>query len=469
LQAKQLRFSDIYFELNTYFESERPKLIRLISEFIDFDALIPQAFINHYNKHTGHPRDFKLSSMLCALLIQKILCINETSLLVNVLSLSSELRELCGFTKVPHPSQFTRFKQDFLKELNMLFVHLVDLTEPICKQISPYLSDILISDTTGIEPYVQENNPKFFDSLFKNYKRLFKGNPSVDAHSYTCSKMPKEAHVNNDIKLSYMNGHYCYSLKCSLITNGLGIIRHVSFMDSDLDISCFQSASAAKDEYDSKTLIPTLKNYFNLHSSFHYKYFIGDAGFDSNDNYDYLYNSKGIIPIIPINPRNTKDLPLPGFTEDGIPTCPRDPSLFMIHDGISKEQGRAPRIKWLCPKASKTKKSGKTQYSLSCDNPCSTSKCGRVIQVPVKSNVRLHSEIPRSTKKWADLYKIRTIIERSISTIKCTMGLQNTKTSNTKTIKGEVLICAIAQQLVLILASKMCETSHPLALRHLIA
>ena len=347
--------------------------------------------------------------MLCALLIQKILCISEITLLVNILSLSSELRDLCGFSTVPHPSQFTRFKQDFVDDLNMLFVHLVDLTEPICKQISPYLSDILISYTTGIEPYFQENNLKLFDSLFRNYKRLLKDNPAVNTHSYTCAKMPKEAHANKEVKLLYMNGHYCYSLKCSLLTNGLGIIRHVNFMDSDLDISSFNSVNEAKDEYDSKTLIPTLKKYFSLHGNFSYKYFLGDAGFDSNDNYDYLYNVKKIIPIIPINSRNTKDLPVPGFTEDGIPTCPRDFSLPMKYDGISKEQGRSTRIKWLCPKSSKSKKSRKTHYTLSCDNPCTTSKCDRVFQVPVNSNIRLNSVIPRNSKKWQDLYKISTI------------------------------------------------------------
>lgn len=469
LQAKQIKFVDICKDLNEYFEYQQPKLIRLISEYIHFDELIPHYFLNRYNKETGHPRDYKLSSMLCALVIQKILCISETSIFLNVLSLSSELRELCGFTKIPHASQFTRLKKKFTKELNSFLNHLVDLTEPICKQIAPELSDILISDTTGIEAYVKENNPKFFETLLRNNKRFFKNNPNFNTHSYTCKQMPKDTYANKEIKLAYMNGHYCYSLKCSLITNGLGIIRHINFPDNDSDLFEFDDGNQAKDNYDSKTLIPTLDRYFNIHNDFNYKYFLGDAGFDSNDNYDYLYNTKGIIPVIPINPRNTKLLPVPGFTEDGIPTCPKDSSLLMKHDGTSKEKGRAARIKWLCPKVKKIRKNNKTQYILSCDNPCTDSKCGRVIQVPIKNNLRLHSVIPRNSEKWVSLYKIRTIIERTISTIKCTMGLQNIRIRDTKTLKSEILLCAITQQIILILASKINETKHPLAMRYLIA
>lgn len=40
------------------------------------------------------------------------------------------------------------------------FNHIVDITEPICEQVSSQLAYILISDTTGIEAYVKENNPK---------------------------------------------------------------------------------------------------------------------------------------------------------------------------------------------------------------------------------------------------------------------------------------------------------------------
>lgn len=115
----------------------------------------------------------------------------------------------------------------------------------------------MIADTTGFEPYVKENNPKFFDSLYRNIKKFSKANPESDAHSYTCSKMSKYASSNPDAKFSYINGHYCYSIKATVLTIGLSVIQHISFYDDDfLDINDAKSAAESKDIYDSKTLIP---------------------------------------------------------------------------------------------------------------------------------------------------------------------------------------------------------------------
>jgi hypothetical protein len=122
--------------------------------------------------------------MLSALIIQKILSIPTIQLLIYILNLSKELRELCGFPRIPSPSQFSRFKS--LSEL--FFNNLVNITEPICRDINSALSNILIADTTGFEPYVSENNTKFFDSLYRNVKKLSKSNPDFDAHSHACSK-----------------------------------------------------------------------------------------------------------------------------------------------------------------------------------------------------------------------------------------------------------------------------------------
>lgn len=60
--------------------------------------------------------------MLTALIVQKILCLSETKTFINILNLSIQLRSLCGFNKVPHESQFSRFKCDFLEQINNFFV-----------------------------------------------------------------------------------------------------------------------------------------------------------------------------------------------------------------------------------------------------------------------------------------------------------------------------------------------------------
>ena len=66
--------------------------------------------------------------MLKALLLQLIFSIPTVSLLIIFLKFSQELRDFCGFSVVPDASKFTRFKQDFLDDLQSMFHRLVDMT-----------------------------------------------------------------------------------------------------------------------------------------------------------------------------------------------------------------------------------------------------------------------------------------------------------------------------------------------------
>ena len=463
----QLSFTDIYSNIDEYFQQDKPKLIKLFEQHIDLQNLIPQSFYNHYHADTGHPRIYKLSSMISALILKSMLSIADTSLFINILNLSSELRDICGFTTVTNASQFSRFKIKFEKDLKNFFDYLVEITDPICDEINSYLNDILIVDTTGIEAYVNENNPKKFDTLLRQCKALSKNNPTFNAHSFACSKMPKVSYANPDIKLSYMNGHYCYTLKTSIVTNGLGIIRDIDFLnDKSTNITEAATASEAKDTYDSKSLIPTLNKFFSKHD-FKYKYFLGDASFDAVDNYKYLYKDKNIIPIILL--RRAPSSPMPGFNENGVPTCPNDNKLLMKFDGITREKGRSDRIKWICPKSKKTRINGKTQYILTCENPCTTSKCGKIYQVPIDNNIRMHTVIPRNSSKWNNLYKTRTIIERTNFMMKYPLALQYTKLNNTESLKSEVILSAITQLIVVLISNNMNNTQNILSIKKVIS
>jgi hypothetical protein len=125
---KQLSLTDIYTDLDEYFHQDKPKLIKLFDQYIDLSEIIPRSFINHYYASTGHPRDYKLSSMVTALIIKMILSIPDISLLINILNLSSELKTLCGFSRVPNASQFSRLKIDFEQDFLMFFNNLVEIT-----------------------------------------------------------------------------------------------------------------------------------------------------------------------------------------------------------------------------------------------------------------------------------------------------------------------------------------------------
>jgi hypothetical protein len=446
----------------------------LLDEFINISDFIPFSFYQNYYSKLGTKRDFSLESMLNAFILKNILSIPSIDLLITFLSISPSIRNFCGFLRVPHKSQFSRFKSEYLDDLNDLFHNLVDKTDDISKKINSFLSSILITDTTGFEAYVTENNPKFYQSELrksKSYAKVFKeNNPDsvFDVEKYAQGQMPKHSLSNPDAKLAYLNGHFGYFLKCILSTNALGLVRDVNFFDSNNTLSNDLRPQDVKDSFDAKSLIPALETHFQLHPNFSYKYFLGDAGFDADDNYAYLHK-KDIMPIISINPRNSPDLPQPGFNEVGVPLCPNDSSLPMNFDGICKEKGRADRIKYLCPKVTKTTVNRKTTYILHCDNPCSPSKCGRTKNLTIHHNYRFNTSMPRDSIKWQKLYKLRTICERSISQIKNFVQIKTSKVRNTISLKSDILLACISQLIAFILIFRTGNSDKPLAIKTLIA
>jgi len=96
--------------------------------------------------------------------------IPSAPLLILFLSFCKELRDFCGFKKVPDAPLFIRFKQGFLPYIELMFQNTVDFTKPICQAIDASLANILTFDTSGIKLYVQENNPKPLNSLIKRFK-----------------------------------------------------------------------------------------------------------------------------------------------------------------------------------------------------------------------------------------------------------------------------------------------------------
>lgn len=163
---------------------------------------------------------------------------------------------------------------------------MVDYTEPICLQIDFSLAQILTFDTSGIEFYVTEHNPKNLYSLIRNLKSYYQDNPDVASYKIAYRLMPSQAASCLKEKQQYINEHFCYDDKFAIITNGPGIIRHIAF-------------------WDATCLNPVLSDFFSLHSAFHSDTFLGDSSFDTIETYEMLLNDFHFSRIlIPYNQRN---------------------------------------------------------------------------------------------------------------------------------------------------------------------
>ncbi len=109
----QISFFDTYTDITDSMESNKPELIRLLEKFVDVDALIPFGFHMAYDRRMGRKRINPLESFIRAFIIKQLLGMKENKQLLTLLTFSKELRDYCGFIKLPDESQLSRFKNDF--------------------------------------------------------------------------------------------------------------------------------------------------------------------------------------------------------------------------------------------------------------------------------------------------------------------------------------------------------------------
>lgn len=155
---KQLSLAGIFTDCQNKFDNDKHRFLSLLDETINLDEIVPVSFVSHFHAATGRPRRHFLYPTRKALLLQLIFSIPTVSLLIIFLKYFHELRDFCGFVVVPDASKFTRFKQDFLPDLQSMFDRLVDLTKPICQKIDAPKETMGLFDTSGIEAWVTENN-----------------------------------------------------------------------------------------------------------------------------------------------------------------------------------------------------------------------------------------------------------------------------------------------------------------------
>lgn len=467
----QMSLSDTYNDVCAAMEDNKPEFLTMLEEHINLQDLIPNEFYRAFYCGFGRPRDYQLESFIRFFILQKIIGITKDSTLLFVLKLCSELRGYCGFDKVPDASKITRFKQDFVRYIQKVFDNLVELTEPICRELDAKKADYLIYDPTGIEAYVAENNPKFLNSKLNQAKKMAKNNPDLNPHALAYGRLPETANANPFVKQQYINGHFCYAHKAGILTNGLGIVREITFFDDDFKHRHPEVVSKKTDNPeldkeigDSVSLKPVLSNFFEKHPAFSYKTFLGDSSFDSYDNYRILRNEFGFERMcIPLNSRCSVSAHS-DFDNNGTPLCPIDKTPFAFI-GTSGGKKRSMRFKWVCHKS---ERKGSKRFC-SCETPCTQSFYGRCVYTYPDKNLRLYPGIPRGTEHWDNLYRHRVLVERTIYLLKEPFGVADRKSFSSRSAKADLLFAGITQLIGVVLAKAMNKPHLFKSVRKLIA
>lgn len=112
---------------------------------------------------------------------------------------------------------------------------------------------MLITDTTGFESYVTENNPKFYQATLKKVKTYAKTldndkKKSFDVEKFAGSLMPKVSSSKPEAKLTFLNGHFGYYIKIIISTNAFGLVRDINFYNNDNELDSDLRPQDIKDE-----------------------------------------------------------------------------------------------------------------------------------------------------------------------------------------------------------------------------
>lgn len=266
----------------------------------------------------------------------------------------------------------------------------------------------------------------------------------------------------------------------------LGIVRHLDFYNQNflkshpelIPNKKSDSTDEDKSIHDARLLIPTLQDFFHAHPLINPKTFLGDAAFDSVALYKSLLtgdsfgsNKHFSAAYIPMNLKSQLQNADCKINQNGIPCCPKDETVPMKYECISKLKKGIPRYKFVCPKMlwEYNPETQRSHRKCTCENPCTTSKCGRMIYIYPEKDLRAYPCTLRGTPEWDSTYKIRTTVERSINHFKDSLGLAARRTQIERILHVDLILAGITQLISVVLADKIHQHQFIRSLKPLIA
>jgi len=354
-----------------------------------YDALF-QAFDMIYDRpdfpafrRKGYPR----SAYLKALIYKQSENIKYISDLIRDLESRPVLAEMCGFNtgRIPNASQFSRFLAGTNnRDIEELF-H--DSGKLLVKRKVASL-DILIADSKPIKANTKHNNPKNPDRSLDNKKNI-RRNPMATLSYYSYLKQP---YTQNKKDFSYFRGYRTHVL---ISKEGIPLVE----------------VTLPNNQADGKVAKKLLKKLVRVYGPKKGRLFIGDAGYDDRELYDFIVEQLKAEPFIPLNKRNQQ--PEKTLGAHNLPLC--QSGLEMKFAGICQDDSRT-RKKFRCPIVAGSKKE-KVLLPPQCpiDNKrFSLGKCyGCTVYIDITDDHR--KQVPRESKRYKAVYKSRTEIERYFS------------------------------------------------------
>jgi len=358
------------------------RLIRVL-EALPSDKLLIALEQEHWTGRKGYSARGMWSALIGGLFFQ---C-GSLAEIVRLLKRDKDTRMVCGFSldNLPGEDAFSRFLKKMVKHADLLDECLNNLVNNL-RGLLPEFGSKLAVDSTDILAYSNghRKNPSDQDARW-GAKKAGTTNKETDGKvaegdSHKCQK--------DDM-------YYWFGYKLHLVIDAI----------YELPISFVLTPA---NEADTTQMKPLLQKAGADQEKTMPEAVIADTGYDSQDNNKFIYKQCKSAPIIPI--RERKGMQLPDICNaKGTPLC--GCGLEMVYWGRDGNY-----LKYRCPYVM-GKSECKSRFR------CTSSSYGYVLKLPIADDIRRHPPVPRESKKFQRLYKMRTAIERVNSRVKDLLGL----------------------------------------------
>ena len=332
-------------------------------------------------------KGYSVRGMWAAMIAGLINQCHTLTAVVRLLKRDKETRLICGFSKdnLPGEDALSRFLRKLVKHTTLFDGFIQDLVNQL-RELLPGFGDKLAVDSTDIVAYSNSHrhDPSDPDAHWGAKK---KGNAKTEGKN--------EGKGDQKGKSKEPDVYYWFGYKLHLVVDAL----------YELPLA-FTLTPA--NESDMTQMKPLLQKIGADKEKTQPQAVISDKGYDSQDNNTYIYKDCKAVPIIPIRERKCEQLP-DICNAKGTPLC--SCGLAMVYWGRDGNY-----LKYRCPYVLGKEKC-KSRFR------CTSSPYGYVLKLPIAANVRRHPPVPRESKKWERLYKMRTSVERVNSRIKDVLGL----------------------------------------------
>ncbi len=376
------------FDFEAFISSKDNNRLVIVLEALPAEKLLVTLEKEHWTGRNGYP----VRNMWAALIAGVLNQCESLAEVVRLLKRDKDVRTICNIAQddIPSDDAFYRFLKKLLKHEKLLEECFNGLVERL-RQLLPGFGSKLAVDSTDIVAFSNGNRKEPSD------KDAQWGAKEASHHTKSKAKAAQakpgeEARQERKKKDLY----WWFGYKLHLLIDA-GYELPIAF------------AVTPANEADTTQMGPLLKKAEVNKPERQPDVVIGDKGYDSKNNCQMIYEEYHAAPIIPLIEKPGWESPdICNF--QGTPTC--GCGLEMIYWGRDGKY-----LKYRCPDAV-----GKAK----CPSrfKCTASRYGYVLKLPVmKDDPRRHVPIPRESRKWARLYRMRTAVERVNSRVKELLGL----------------------------------------------